>query len=644
MYNFITSLLVACTILTSTPISLTQASTTNNIFSTNLYDVAQKIGSGIVNAVDDVFDVADSWVTHASQLLNTPSVNYNDTYQTISNDYITQKIYNSNTVNNTTNYRMVQNNYTYNPITNTYNTHNEYKTYNNYTYYEDNNYQYITNNNITNYEYLIVNKLDVNDCKYYSYYFTLPNGSNSYNLTKEDVLGQYMIYNLYKYSSASDNPNLLGLWHLDGNYESEVPSNYTFNYNSVSWVNGKFDGGIKMDGTIDMSIHSNEIGSSMPNQYTVEFWFYNNVNNGTYNGCGEPLTWIHCAYTYDNGTQRVWFNGVENTKSSVPLLGYIKSNGSSTGGTGIYSNPYRYPYKSYNFTVPDSGSYSHPPYYYYDYINATYPSSINSAPLKFSDFNSTGITGYNPNDPYHYAPQLTDSGVYFAFSSYNNRPTNITIVGDTSYGVLAYLTKTVNNFDLRDCIMDEIRLSNGLLYTTSTFSPPSQAFSSGSIFVAPTGVDFKIGDVALQTTITPSGTYRIGGADYSYPNDGDVYVGLDSSVGVYAKIYYNCTWFPCDFGVWNGTEWQNGVGFNFSTLTWGSNSANVNIEFITNYFGDGSQEMETTTSTISTLIKFVPWLIDMLLFFLPIPLGLKALLISIVTFIGALITIKFIKK
>ena len=79
-------------------------------------------------------------------------------------------------------------------------------------------------------------------------------------------------------------------------------------------------------------------------------------------------------------------------------------------------------------------------------------------------------------------------------------------------------------------------------------------------------------------------------------------------------------------------------------MTWGSNSGSIDISIITNYFGDGKEETKTVTGFISKIVKFIPWIIDLLLFFLPIPTGLKALIIGLVAILGSLITLRFIRK
>ena len=128
MYNVISSIIIACTIICNIPLMLTSGADSSNIFDrakNGLYDVAQLWSTG----VDNIFETADNWVTKASSLLPTPSVNYCNDYTTVNNDYITQYVYNKNLTTNNNNYSMTIDNRVYNPITNNYLTVNEHKEY-----------------------------------------------------------------------------------------------------------------------------------------------------------------------------------------------------------------------------------------------------------------------------------------------------------------------------------------------------------------------------------------------------------------------------------------------------------------------------------------------------------------------------------
>lgn len=625
-----------------------------------------------LDIIDDFTDIINKFgISDKQTVQSTPSVKYYNqanNYTQNNTSFYEYKSFTQNYDNRTysTTYNYDNRSYTYNPIYNDYRTY-DYKTYKTYNYFEDNDYYYITNNNITNYEFYIVSKIDVNDNRFYSYYYELPSGSKSYNLTKEQVLGEFMSYDCYQYNSVPDDPNLLGLWHLDGDYHNELDNGYSLVYNGNSFVNGKFDGSLKLDGTIDMQL----IGD-MPDQYTLEFWFYNNINNGTYSGCCPPNTWCHCAHTYDNGVQRCWFNGVESTKAthkSAIITGFTRTASGSSYDSSKYTSNISYSSAFGNrlpsVTIGDStittvptnknGYWSGDDYYQLSYTSATF----------------TPSTVIDPNDPLHYYPQLTTSGVEFGFTgvgvdtdltSYNvgvhdyysreRFSSEWLLSGHYNYATynnpvitgLTSSTTSTDYVDMSECLMDEIRLTKGLLYTDTNFTYPLDKFSYGHIWERPSGDDFNVGDISIQTDITIT-DYRIGGADYSYPSIGNVYVGLNSNVGLYAKVYNGQNWIPCDFGVWNGSQWADGVGFNFLTLTWGvkNNDINIDVNISTdvNVTETDKKGFTDIVGFIFELFAFIPLCIGFLTL---IPTPINIILIGLMGLLAVLIVLKIVKR
>ena len=646
-------------------------------FGYDLNYIVDHFFTGVDKGLDIIDDFADTvtrlGIDDSPNIQVTPSVKYYNqpnTYTQNNTSYYDYKSYTTNYDNRSyaTTYNYDNRTYTYNPIYNDYRTY-DYTTYNNYNYFEDNDYYYITNNNITNYEYYIVNKIDVNDNRYYSYYYELPSGSKSYNLTKEQVLGEFMSYDCYRYEQNGDSADVLALFKLNGNYQNEVAdSDISLVYNGNSFVNGKFDGALKLDGTTDMQM----IGD-LPHQYTVEFWFYNNINNGTYSGCCTPQTWCHCAYTYDDGVVRVWFNGVESTRASHPSTKILPYNKDYIAYGGIPESKVGNPIMSsvYSGSLPSQtvGSSG---------IPVTFSRASNSATAKFT-YDSTDYTVYtlsnttlyipnvDPNDPLHYYPQFTTGGVDFGFTGTTPKTINAYkpyikhyYTFNSNSGGRTYIRETValkntsydatttseGYVDMSQCLIDEIRVSNGILYNDNTFTYPQDEFTYGHVWVRPEGDDFNIGDIAIMSPVAIT-DYRIGGADYSYPLSGNVYVGLKNNVGYYARVYNGQNWLTCDFGVWNGSEWSDGVGFNFLTLTWGqSDSPNtptidVNISTDVNVTQDDKKGFTDIVGFIFELFAFIPMCIGFLTI---IPTPINIILLGLIGLITVLIVIKIIKR
>ena len=118
-------------------------------------------------------------------------------------------------------------NKTYTYVTN----NNEYVT-NNYTnmYYDiKNNYYYTTNNNYTykyqyTYNYTYYTMIDSNGQEASrKYYFELPDGRNSFNMTEEDIKGYVLNYHITNYDTVYDNDRTLALYHFNGDtYDSGI--------------------------------------------------------------------------------------------------------------------------------------------------------------------------------------------------------------------------------------------------------------------------------------------------------------------------------------------------------------------------------------------------------------------------------------
>ncbi|CAJ0592208.1 unnamed protein product [Cylicocyclus nassatus] len=207
--------------------------------------------------------------------------------------------------------------------------------------------------------------------------------------------------------------------------------------------------------------------------------------------------------------------------------------------------------------------------------------------------------------PIHSEPELYNNNVYFGFTDnvaaghsidntktfsyvsstgstrdkkYFDLGTNIVnVLIDSAHNIISDGTEYASKYyrpsasstysvEMKECIIDEMRLTKGVLYN-GTFSVPLQKFDAGHIWVAPQGIDYNFGDMAYQTNINITDV-RIGGAQYTYPQLGNVYIDLNSNgVGSSAAIYDGSVWLPLNYAVWNGYQWQDGKNFNFRNLT-----------------------------------------------------------------------------
>lgn len=157
--------------------------------------------------------------------------------------------------------------------------------------------------------------------------------------------------------------------------------------------------------------------------------------------------------------------------------------------------------------------------------------------------------------------------------------------------------------DMSNCLFDNMRMCSGHIYGEQfeNYVKPTSPFSSGYIFtapVAPSGTSFHLGDIGVQSLV-PVNRLRVGGALFNFSRNGDVYINInEDGKTYYAMQYFNGKWNEVDFGVWNGTEWQNGYDFNFYSLTFSTDDvvANGNNYYIFNnsYVDVSSNDFDVT--------------------------------------------------
>ena len=158
----------------------------------------------------------------------------------------------------------------YNPVTNTYSIVNnisynkQYDTY----YIENNEYNYYVTNNYTYVSYYIINN-ETDEESYYEIYYEMPDGRNSYDLEKEDIWGEYFIYDVVGYESVQeDDGKTLALYHLDGDgKDSSYWKNSDMPLSSGIFYDGKFGLGLLINTGIDIRLPN----SFDYNNFTLEF-------------------------------------------------------------------------------------------------------------------------------------------------------------------------------------------------------------------------------------------------------------------------------------------------------------------------------------------------------------------------------------
>lgn len=115
-------------------------------------------------------------------------------------------------------------------------------------------------------------------------------------------------------------------------------------------------------------------------------------------------------------------------------------------------------------------------------------------------------------------------------------------------------------------ILDEVRLSAGILYTAN-YQYSLQPFDTNSVLVKPTSP--LANDIAIMSNI-PVTNYRIGGVRPTYPVKGDVFISFDDKQKVDAiQQYQGDGWFAVDAVIYYDGVWQNLKNFDLGKMQFG---------------------------------------------------------------------------
>lgn len=191
-------------------------------------------------------------------------------------------------------YNSTSNSYTYNHINN--NTYNNYNiteiNYNN----EYNTYEFVTDNE---YNFYITYSPTYVTVMYYDtgtqqnikndYYYQLPDGRSSFDLTADEVWGTYFLYNAVNYNEVvEDDGKTLGLFHLDGDLKNSAAVNTSLvpTVTSQTYANGKFD--LSLSQTCVDKVSRNISFNYPSNTIILEFWRY--YSSLCYNSSGQSVS------------------------------------------------------------------------------------------------------------------------------------------------------------------------------------------------------------------------------------------------------------------------------------------------------------------------------------------------------------------
>lgn len=401
-----------------------------------------------------------------------------------------------NQQNNTLNYTSYSsstNNYVMNSYT--YNTYNYNQTYNYYTYTVNNQNYYVTNY----YTYVIVSypaassTPDVPAYENSIYYYELPDGRNSYNLTVEDVWGQYFIYDAVNYKEVVEDDGItMALYHLDGDYSdssaNKAPDMPRKSF--LSFSDGLFDGALYQSNvSAESTFYIPYVGDL--SSYTIEF----------------RIKFLSARV--DSSRSPGNYSGIAGTNLGSVLYRDL------VGGTSVN--------RAFNNVSLDL---------WYSvaivYENGKSRLYINGSRVYFAGERDKAYNGYTEN----------------GYSISNDSGVNVYDPDGTG----PYLWQGYSSF-----LIDEIRISNKALYS-SDYTPSVQPFDTNSVLVLPDeGADNQI---AVKSNI-PVSDIRVGGVRPTYPTNGYTYIYLEDNVVKDVQQYQNNGWQSVDAAIYLDGEWKS---------------------------------------------------------------------------------------
>lgn len=494
-----------------------------------------------------------------------------------------------NTVLNTTNktFYDIRNNFKF-----TYNTAYYNQTYNSYyipVTYNDVDYNYFITYapTYTNITYIQDGCNDPAQAVSDNYYFELPDGRNSYNLTADDVFGIPLAGEVINYDAVPENDNCVALYHFDGNIKdsSGAGSVASFLEGSIPAYRESDSYGqcLYLSSTDNLSI---TLPQELEAPYTIEF----RVNYGT-NRTFTPASSFFAIRSfassgkYTNEFTRsisipdprnelaeylyLYEEGVESWSALVPFLSFLGVDGSdSVERISISCNTssisaYRY---SSVYYVYHQGLGTYVPMTEYEHYNASAYATAVAAADKARANNSfkpssVSFPSFPLNRETWYNISIVNDGTQIKWyregvpftppDGWNVSNGSISSVSLSGVAGLTY-----------SCY-DELRISKGALYS-GEYTPHVGPFDVPTVLVTPDISVIPDGTVAVKSAVSVA-DFRVGGVRPSYPVEGSVYISLDADKKVTScQQYQSGTWTECQGSVCDNDTWVDLLGYSFA--------------------------------------------------------------------------------
>lgn len=493
-----------------------------------------------------------------------------------------------NTTNNT--FYDMSRDYTY-----TYNTAYYNQTYNSYyipVTYNNVNYNYFVTYTptYTNITYIVDGCGDPSQAVSNNYYFQLPDGRNSYNLTADDVFGIPLVGEVINYDAIPENDNCVALYHFDGNLVDASGKGGSITFDSGfadSYVSqsafGKYlyiKGG---GGARKFSVNFSE--TPLQSDFTVEFRIQFSAPTPFLMTSDDVVSRGSCQssdaliYTTPTATYTIKESGFGQTqegyaKFKIPKAGFKVSKTFFTLGSftslGL-SSPLVSAHDAWYEQVAASPWEAQ----FWDTNNVQY--GYDAAMLVKRTMLGNIVSWVKSQDPAlaasytlnnmlsgnWYSIAISYSGATGKYQYYLNGSLMGTFEPASSPAETAITSLT---FDIpvdyfAYCMIDELRISNAALYTED-YTPASAPFDIPMALVLPS--EKTEGAIAVKSAVTVNNV-RLGGVRPSYPVQGDVYISLDADKKVTScQQYQSGTWTECQGSVCDNDTWVDISKYSFA--------------------------------------------------------------------------------
>lgn len=339
----------------------------------------------------------------------------------------------------------------------------------------------------------------------YEVYFELPDGRNSKDLTEDEIFGLAKDAGFVNFDVANENPNLLGLWPMDGNLTDTSAGDMSLSFvegaSSTYLETDNFGGSLFIPSSYSKLSFSG-FPSSSRSSFTLQFRLYITGNFSNYSTSSvyridQPVL-ILCDDLRSGNSYQLWLRATSTSTAAFYISNYT---------TGVMREAY--------------------------YGNSFSPCGT------WSDVCIVSDGGYMA---------IWVNGVKVFYQPNPNIVPNCFEIYPATSGA----------GDFGGCQIDNVRFLNGALYSpsqTDNIPVTGQPFDTNKVLVLPEKTSgLTVPTIAVYSDI-PVGETRIGGVRPSIPKTGDVYCYVENNRITSIQQHDGSGWLEVGGMIWTGSKW-----------------------------------------------------------------------------------------